>query len=172
MFSLFGEPFPVFTGWYHFLFLYLEPCPVFTNWLTPSMGAKWFYHDMIPSNDPVPAQASDRTNMIVWQLTNTYASMFAIMFLSYFTVRNLSKNNLAVQERFISAYLLILSAGDVGHCTSSLLALPEHVRFHFSTWNGMAHGNISFVAFLLVNRIAWLMGVGRDSFLTHKTKSN
>jgi hypothetical protein len=68
-----SSSFAALPGFYRLLFLYLEPLST----TAPALivlgihGPEWFFHQLIPSTDPVPTQSLDsRVLMAIWQLTN------------------------------------------------------------------------------------------------------
>ncbi|KAG6837226.1 hypothetical protein H0H93_013094 [Arthromyces matolae] len=46
----------------------------------------------------------------------------------------------------------------------SLIAAPADIRFDVAKWNGMSHGNITFVIVLCLVRLAWFAGIGRTRY--------
>ncbi|GJE94183.1 hypothetical protein PsYK624_103510 [Phanerochaete sordida] len=160
--------FPALTGFYRGLFLYVEPfltaLPCVLIWTFP--GAAWFHHELIPDGTPQPAaQLQDaRTYMTVLQLGNCYLLLGMLSSLVFRAVRDALPGNPAAQERIIGASLFAMAVADATHIAATWVGLPESLRYDFASWNGTTHGNITFVVFLLLSRIAWFAGVGRTRY--------
>ncbi|ETW84226.1 hypothetical protein HETIRDRAFT_313313 [Heterobasidion irregulare TC 32-1] len=171
--------FPALPGLYKILFLYLEPAstitPAFLTWFYP--GAAWFHHQLIPSSDPFPKILESRTAMLVWQLGNCYLLLGLLSSLVFRAVRDTLPGNPTAQERILGASLLAMAIADVFltiiifSIAATVIGLPSAVRYTPYTWNATTHGNISFVVVLLMFRIAWFLGIGRQTYYFGKPKN-
>ncbi|KAF9652065.1 hypothetical protein BDM02DRAFT_352466 [Thelephora ganbajun] len=156
--------FPTLTGYYRFLFLYLEPFstiyPALHVFIYP--GARAFYDDLIPGS-AASSVFEPRTRIVIWQLANCY---FLLSLISSFVFRAArdSVPNPVSQERLVGAMLKVLAVADVTHVVISYVGLPKEARWDFGSWNAMTHGNITFVVLLLVSRLSWFYGIGRERF--------
>ncbi|THH13570.1 hypothetical protein EW146_g6665 [Bondarzewia mesenterica] len=136
--------------------------PAFLTWVFP--GATWFHHQLIPSNDLVPSSLDARTTMLVWQLGNCYLLLGLLSSLVFRAVRDALPTNPSAQERILGASLLALAIADVTHIGATFIGLPEDIKYSPQIWNATTHGNISFVIVLLTFRVAWFLGIGRQTY--------
>ncbi|KAG5721980.1 hypothetical protein E4T56_gene18439 [Termitomyces sp. T112] len=148
------KPFPALPGFYYYFFLYLEPRP----------GAAWFYHELVPSGTPAPEGIPDRTVAAVWQLVNAYMLLALLQSFGFRAIRDTLANNPAAQERILGAIMMCLAIADATHVAASLFSAPADIRFDITRWNGMSHGNVTFVIILCLVRLAWFAGIGRTRF--------
>ncbi|KAF8554553.1 hypothetical protein OG21DRAFT_1412345 [Imleria badia] len=158
--------FPALPGFYQALFLYFEPLstisPAFLAWFFP--GPEWFHAQLIPAGTPSVALDA-RTTMAIWQLGNCYMLLGLISSLVFRAIRDALPNNPEAQERILGASMTALALADVrATIIASWIGLPEDLRYSFGSWNPMTHGNITFVIFLLGMRLAWLAGIGRQTY--------
>ncbi|KAG6857670.1 hypothetical protein H0H87_010239 [Tephrocybe sp. NHM501043] len=84
--------------------------------------------------------------------------------LGFRAIRDTLPNNPAAQERILGASMMSLAFADATHIAASLLAAPKDIRFDVAQWNGMSHGNITFVVVLCLTRLAWFAGIGRTRY--------
>ncbi|KAI0265099.1 hypothetical protein BC834DRAFT_924374 [Gloeopeniophorella convolvens] len=161
--------FPALTGAYRLLFLWIEPAstilPAILIWFAP--GAAWFHHGLIPAPHESPPALDDRTQMAVWQLGNCYLLLGLLESLVFRAVRDAIPGRPAAQERVLGASLLAMAIADVSSGVSiaaSFIGLPDDLKYRPELWNATTHGNISFVVFLLLMRVAWFLGVGRTRY--------
>ena len=63
------------------------------------------------------------------------------------------------EPKVLRNYVIALGIGDVGHCLSTYLAMGHEVFVDVARWNFLAWANFAFSVFLLVNRIAYLLGM-------------
>lgn len=139
--------------------------PCLFIWTLP--GTAWFHHELIPDGSPAPtaARISDaRTEMTVLQLGNCYLLLGMLSSLVFRAVRDALPDNPAAQERILGASLFAMAVADATHIGATWIGLPESLRYDIASWNPTTHGNITFVVFLLVSRIAWFMGIGRTRY--------
>ncbi|KAA1466683.1 hypothetical protein DENSPDRAFT_831559 [Dentipellis sp. KUC8613] len=157
--------FPALPGFYKLLFLYLEPistvAPAFLIWFFP--GASWFHHELIPSSSAAPALDA-RTTMAIWQLGNCYLLLGMLSSLVFRAVRDALPGNPRAQERILGASLCAMAIADATHIAATFAGLPSDLKYSPQSWNPTTHGNISFVIFLLLSRIAWFLGIGRTTY--------
>ncbi|KAF9229805.1 hypothetical protein BS17DRAFT_771948 [Gyrodon lividus] len=162
--------FPALPGFYQALFLYFEPLstisPAFLAWFFP--GAEWFHNELVPlstASEPLDA----RTTMAIWQLGNCYMLLGLISSLVFRAIRDTLPDNPEAQERILGASMTALALADVTHIIASWICLPQDLRYSFTSWNSMTHGNITFVLFLLSMRLAWFSGIGRSRYYYGKS---
>ncbi|TFK66357.1 hypothetical protein BDN72DRAFT_899880 [Pluteus cervinus] len=167
IFDTYKKPFPSLTGYYWGMYFVFEPLsllgPLFTVFFDKSKGTSWFYNELVPLNDN-PGPLHDRSIMVVWQLVNSYVLLACALTIAYTNIRDLTTRDLVSQEKRVGFILALLSLGDITHLLATVVALPEHLRFDPGAWNGMLHGQINFVIVLLVGRLAWFLGIGRQSY--------
>ncbi|KIM84748.1 hypothetical protein PILCRDRAFT_96812 [Piloderma croceum F 1598] len=166
--------FMALPGFYKALFLYIEPIstisPALMVWIYP--GAKWFYHELIPSSaSALPLEP--KSSMAILQLTNCYFLLGLISSLVFRAIRDALPHDPASQERILGAAFVALALADVSRCISTsglwcivvtFLGLPKELQYNLAAWNPMTHGNISIVVVLLSVRIAWFLGIGRTRY--------
>ncbi|KAH9949456.1 hypothetical protein B0H21DRAFT_727985 [Amylocystis lapponica] len=160
--------FPALPGFYNLLFLHVEPvstiAPAIIAWFFP--GATWFHHQLIPDSTPVPTVAlqDSRTIMAICQLGNCYLLLGLISTLVFRAVRDALPNDPVAQERILGASFTALALADVSHVLVTFVTLPTGLRYDFTNWNSMTHGNITFTVFLCACRLAWFLGIGRTRY--------
>jgi len=171
------SPFPALPGFYNLLFLHIEPIstvsPALLAWIFP--GASWFHSELIPATASSPrhvaAPLDPRTTMAIWQLGNCYFLLGLISALVFRAARDALRHDLASQEKMVRASLTALAIADVTHVSLTWIALPADIRAHPGSWNAMTHGNVTFTTFLFLVRLAWLFGVGRQTYSPKLTKT-
>lgn len=164
-----AKHFPALPGFYYYFFLYFEPLSTFGPLLTCLLypGTAWFYHELVPSREPPPMTIvgmEDRTVAAVWQLANSYMLLGLLQTFGWRAMRDTLSDQPAIQERILGASMAALAFADMTHVISTLIAAPADVRFDFTQWNGMSHGNITFVIILCSIRLCWFAGVGRTRY--------
>jgi len=169
------KPFPTLPGFYYYWFMYFEPISTFAPALTClfSPGTAWFFHELVPSNIPAPttmAGLEGRAAAAIWQLANSYMLLGLLQSFGFRAIRDTLPNNPAAQERILGASFTALALADITHILVTLLALPVDIRYDFSKWNTMAHGNTTAVAALLLTRLAWFAGIGRTRYYFGQTQ--
>lgn len=87
---------------------------------------------------------------MTYQLGNLY---LLLAILGVFTVYTAS------EPRVLRNYLIALAIGDVGHIYATYVTMGASGFRDVATWSPVAWGNIAVTGFLLVNRIAYLLGV-------------
>jgi len=157
--------FMALPGFYKALFLYIEPIstisPALMVWIYP--GAKWFYHELIPSStSAIPLEP--KSSMAILQLTNCYFLLGLISSLVFRAIRDALPHDPASQERILGAAFVALALADISHIVVTFLGLPKELQYNLAAWNPMTHGNISIVVILLSVRIAWFLGIGRTRY--------
>lgn len=65
----------------------------------------------------------------------------------------------ASEPRVLRNYLIALAIGDVGHIYATYVAMGPSGFWDVATWSPVAWGNIAVTGFLLMNRIAYLLGM-------------
>ncbi|KAH6917169.1 hypothetical protein BKA70DRAFT_1417941 [Coprinopsis sp. MPI-PUGE-AT-0042] len=160
------KDFLALPGIYYVHFLYIEPLasivPFFMIWGWP--GAEWCYQQLLPEEQRAPLDIfQPQAEMAMWQLANTSLLLGLVSLFVYRAVRDAVPNP-ASQERVIGAVIAALGVGDILHLLLSFYVLPERMRWAPLTWDGMAHGNITVVLWLLVMRLLWVAGVGREKY--------
>lgn len=63
------------------------------------------------------------------------------------------------EPKVVRNYLVACAIADVGHVYVTYLAMGWDAFVDVQAWNALTWGNIGATAFLLVNRIAYFMGV-------------
>lgn len=144
-----APPAPV-PGFYRFVFLWVEPCSI----LLGAVYAACFqttYLDLTMHAPSAPdALVPISTKIVLTQLANMY---FGLAFLEASVLR--ATADVTVWKSFLVGLLL----ADFGHLYS-VLPLGTHVYWAFWRWNAIDMGNVPFVYFLALTRIALLLGVG------------
>jgi len=139
--------------------------PIINNLTYP--GPAWFYHELIPAAESMPAAApilDHRMVAAIWQLANSYMLLGLLQSFGFRAIRDTLANNPAAQERILGASMTALAFADITHVVITLMAAPKDVRFAFTKWNAMSHGNTTFVLLLCAARLAWFAGIGRTRF--------
>lgn len=67
------------------------------------------------------------------------------------------------EPKVVRNYFIALAIGDLGHLYVTYLGTGWSYLFNVSQWNAMAWGNIGMTSFLLVNRLAYFLGMFGDT---------
>ncbi|PVG00703.1 hypothetical protein CPB86DRAFT_782244 [Serendipita vermifera] len=160
-----AAPFPALEGYYQVVFLHVEPVmmifPALLLWFIP--GALWFHNELIPGVEPATS-LDPRAQMVIWQLANCFALLGLISSFVLRAIRDALPSDPVAQERIIGACLTALAIADVTHILATVFAMPEEVLLSPSLWNATVIGNIHFTAFLFASRVAWFLGIGRNTY--------
>lgn len=67
------------------------------------------------------------------------------------------------EPKVVQNYFIALAIGDLGHLYVTYLGTGWSYFLDVSQWNAMAWGNIGMTSFLLVNRLAYFLGLFGDT---------
>lgn len=101
-------------------------------------------------NVPIPETLPTASETVARQLGNMYLLM-ALM-----GVAILSSTS---EPKVLRNYFIALAIGDLGHLYVTYLGTGWLYFVDISQWNAMAWGNIGVTSFLLVNRLAYFLGM-------------
>lgn len=74
------------------------------------------------------------------------------------------------EPKVIRNYFIALAIGDLGHLYVTYLGTGWAYFVDITQWNAMAWGNIGVTSFLLVNRLAYFMGMFGNPKVAHVGK--
>lgn len=110
-----------------------------------------------------PEELPVGTLMVTEQLGNLYLLM------AFIGVAVLYSTS---EPKVVRNYFVALALGDVGHLYMTYLGLGQANFVNVTQWNAMAWGNIGFTAFLLLNRVVYLLGLFGSARLPHFDKKS
>jgi hypothetical protein len=115
----------------------------------PFIDMYTFVADQTP-NSPTPPTLHPSTMLLAYQLGNIYLlAMFIGVAVLYTTS----------EPKVIRNYMIALALGDVGHVFLTCWAIGWAATVDVKGWNTMTWGNVGATTFLLVNRIAYVLGL-------------
>ncbi|BEJ17910.1 hypothetical protein CspHIS471_0701870 [Cutaneotrichosporon sp. HIS471] len=153
----------VLPPFYYYFFSLVEPGLSVAGALYAAFRPETYAADLLPSGVEKLTQAVGNTlrgRMMCGQL----GSCFLVLAMNSFSlVPVFRRQTPALCEKLTSALLVPLLIGDFTHIILTLVALPGTLAFEPWNWTQLIHGNVSITLGLIVMRMLWFLGVGRQS---------
>lgn len=91
---------------------------------------------------------------LAFQLANMYGVAFLLSVgICYSTT----------DPKVLRNYIFCLALGDVGHCYVTYVAMGREAFLDIARWNLLTWGNLGVSAFLVVGRVAYLLGAFEEA---------
>lgn len=114
-------------------------------WSLPLIDLHWF----INQSPTVTTTPDANISALAYQLSNIYGVTFLLSVgVCYATT----------EPKVLRNYVIALGIGDVGHCVGTYWAIGHEAFVDVAGWNFLTWANFAFSVFLLVNRVAYLLG--------------
>ncbi|KAF5344103.1 hypothetical protein D9758_008890 [Tetrapyrgos nigripes] len=113
-----------------------------------------------PEDSPPPAGLPRATIVTVIQLAHVCFLLGFVNFFVLSTARRHLRDQVALQEKVVSALLTPLLFGDLLHLYVTVWALGDE-KWNFRAWTPMLWTTFGLGMTLLIPRICWHLGIGR-----------
>lgn len=160
----------IFPPWPHILFGILEPISLYVGLsnlpihlqtayrfsLSRALGSLFPLYDLngfITGQTPniaAPDVLHRSSLALAWQLGNVYSLVCLV---------GIGVCWSTTEPKVLRNYLFALAVADVGHVYCTYLAMGWDAFVDVGAWNSLTWGNVGITGFLLINRIAYLLGV-------------
>ncbi|KAF7157720.1 hypothetical protein CNMCM6106_003573 [Aspergillus hiratsukae] len=139
----------IFPTWPHILFAVIEPITLICGWALPFWDLKGFITDQVPGLTG-PESIHPTSAALAFQLANLYGLLCILgIGICYSTT----------EPRVLRNYLYALAIADVGHIYVTYCCMGHDRFVDVMNWNVLTWGNVGVTGFLLINRIAYLVGL-------------
>lgn len=103
-----------------------------------------------PAAPPPPTPLHPSTVVLAYQLGNIYLLLMSVGVGVLYSTS---------EPRVLRNYLIALAIADIGHIYATYVVMGWDAFVDVGAWNAVTWGNIGASGFLLMNRIAYLLGI-------------
>lgn len=118
------------------------------GWAAPLVDLNGFIANQTPKAAELPS-LHPSSIALAYQLGNVYFLLLMIGTAVCYTTS---------EPKVLRNYLIALAIADVGHIYATYIAMGWDAFIDVASWNALTWGNIGASGFLLVNRVAYLLG--------------